>query len=157
METFDAASPEDLVAVLTDTDGVDPEFDPTTVREAYRVWTAFRAEVASNARLIVLPAWFARKEFDDATTPLLVGSVAYDDADKGAVLFDTLHTIDTNICVNEAFDIVELEETVRELDVSDEDDYIDESGKDWLPRNLATMVRYREPEPDDSITNIGTP
>jgi len=157
MDTIDAASADDLVDALVDTDAVDPDFDATTIREAFRVWEAFRADRHSDAHIVVIPDWFARKEFDDATTPLLFGTVGYDNEDKGAVLFEDLHTVDTNICVNQAFDIVTLDETVRELDISEGDEYIDDAGKDWLPRNLITVVRHREPAPDDSITTIASP
>lgn len=103
--------------------------------ELWTVWTERYENGADDDVLVALPSWFAQDEFG-RNRPYFFASIEHDDPDSGAILFSDARQIDINIIENGIWSEVTMTETLDVLDVSDENDYIDEQGKVWTPRSL---------------------
>lgn len=103
--------------------------------ELWRVWSFRYGNGATDDVLVGLPDWFAENEVGKKR-PFFFASIEHDDSDKGAVLFSDARLVDPSIIENQVWDDVTVTETLELLDISDEDDYIDEPGKIWVPRSL---------------------
>lgn len=104
------------------------------VEELWEIWS-FRAENGSDDIVVTVPEWFSTEEFG-VRRPVFFAKVEYDADDKKAVLFDDIRLVDVSVLENEVWDQVTITETLDLLDLSDENDYLDESGMDWIPRSL---------------------
>lgn len=121
----------------------DNNLNPAQLSELWDLWGRYETEFG-DVLLIVVPEWFSENEFDaerDIRRPLLFGQVEHDDPDSGAVLFSEVDMVDISVVENEALGKAQLavRECVDRLDISADDDYIDESGKVWIPRSLMTI------------------
>jgi len=107
--------------------------------ELWDVWTDY-IDWHGDSLLLMVPGWFAESEFG-SRRPFLFAEVEYDDPENGAVLFSETHMANISIIENEALGDAEvpIETCVEEFDISDEDDYIEESGHVWIPRSLLTI------------------
>lgn len=138
-DTKSVTSPEELRSAM-ETD--DYEISEPGVGALYDVWSDTLEEHSNDTLLVVLPEWFSEKELD-MRRPYLLASIEYDNSDKGAVLFSNTQIVDVSIVENDAYEFVPLDDVLTELDISDENDYIDESGLIWIPR--AVMSLYERP------------
>lgn len=110
--------------------------------ELWELWSAH----GPDKKLVLLPEWFSENEFG-ARRPFLFTSVEHDDPDSGAVLFSDAVLVDISIVENGVFtqsDEIEVDDAVTVLDISEEDDYIDEPGKVWIPRSLMSVYEQTE-------------
>jgi hypothetical protein len=131
-------SVSDLSEFTTALDGADDvELDTEGMVELWDIWSA-RADDGHDQYLVVVPEWFAGQEFGKRR-PFFFGSSEFDDPGKGAMLFSDVQMIDISIVENGAFDRVSMDHTLELLDISEEDDYIDEAGLIWIPRSLMTV------------------
>lgn len=126
-------SEADFVEAVANTDE-DPFGRDEERAECYKLWTKFVGERGPYA-LVMLPNWFADNEFG-IRRPVLLAIVEHDDPDSGAVLFSSGQMVNISVIDNLALDQLGMDAAVDELDISDDDDYIDESGKMWIPRSL---------------------
>jgi hypothetical protein len=120
----------------------EPELTAEQMVELWDIWEDFRRnwETQSTTYLVAVPQWYMLEEIG-IRRPFLFAETEYDNFSKDAVLWGNAQLIDISIVENAVFDQVSLEETVEELDVSADNDYIDESGKMWIPRKLMTTFR----------------
>lgn len=120
----------------------EPELTAEQMVELWDIWEDFRInwETHSTTYLVAVPQWYMLEEIG-IRRPFLFAETEYDNFSKDAVLWGNTQLIDISIVENAVFDQVSLEETVEELDVSADNDYIDESGKMWIPRKLMTTFR----------------
>lgn len=105
--------------------------------ELWDLWSQFIDE-HGDCKLVLVPEWFSESEYG-ARRPYLFAQVEHDDSSSGAVLFSSTQMVNISVVENEVFGDVPLHQTFDVLDVSQEDDYIDESGKVWIPRSLMTV------------------
>lgn len=124
---------DEFVQEITQIEDLDITDDGS--RELWRVWEFRYENGATDDVLVALPPWFAQDEFDKRR-PFFFAQIEHDDEDSGAILFKDARLIDINIIENEIWDEVTITDTLEVLDVSDENDYIDETGKVWTPRSL---------------------
>lgn len=122
----------------------DPSLDAAQIVELWDIWDTFRSEYPSESTqyLVAVPQWYMLDEVG-IRRPFFFAETEYDDFSKDAVLWGDTYLIDISIIENTAFNAVSIDETVNELDVSDDNDYIDESGKIWIPRKLMTTFRVK--------------
>lgn len=132
-ETITVATQDEFVQEAVAIDALD--LSEAGANELWRVWTERYENGAKDDVLVALPSWFAQDEFG-RNRPYFFASIEHDDPDKGAILFTDARQIDINVIENEIWDKVTMTETLDVLDISDDDDYIDESGKVWSPRSL---------------------
>jgi hypothetical protein len=116
----------------------DLELTDEGASELWRVWEFRYSNGAEDDVLVALPGWFAREEFD-RSWPYFFAKVEHDDPDKGAILFKDARLINVNVVENAIWDDVTISETVETLDISDENEHIDEKGKVWTPRSLMSI------------------
>jgi hypothetical protein len=127
----------ELQTLLDATEDI-PDLDSESVDDLWDIVVAY-CDQESDGYLLLLPEWFTQKEFD-FRRPFMIGQIEFDRDDKGAVLFSDTHIIDVSIVENGVWDVAEYDETIEQLDISDEDDHIDEPGLVWIPRTLMTPV-----------------
>lgn len=113
----------------------DLELSDDGARELWRIWQFRYDNGAEDDVLVALPGWFAQDEFGKRR-PYFFASIEHDDPDSGAILFSDARLIDVNVVENGIWDQVTVSEALSVLDISDDDDYIDEAGKVWCPRSL---------------------
>lgn len=120
----------------------EPSLDPSQMVELWDIWQSFRSEYPSESTqyLVTVPQWYMLDEVG-IRRPFFFAETEYDDYSKDAVLWGNTYLIDISIVENTVFDAVSINETVDKLDVSADNDYIDESGKIWIPRKLMTTFR----------------
>lgn len=136
MSTAEAVTGEDnLVELLGDND--DLNLQEGSIREVWDIWQT-RNENGQAGVLVSVPDWFAGEEFG-ARRPLLFAQIEHDDPEKGAVLFSSTFMLDISIVENEVWEQVTLTETLDQLDMSDDNEYIDEPGLVWIPRSLMSV------------------
>lgn len=105
--------------------------------ELYDIWLQYVQE--NDERILFqVPEWFSENEFG-ARRPFIIASVEHDDPDSGAILFSDCQMVNISVVENEALAKLKFEDSYDELDISPGDDYIDESGKTWVPRSLMTV------------------
>lgn len=102
--------------------------------ELYDIWLEY-INNNGDRHLFMVPEWFSENEFG-ARRPFLIATVEHDDPDSGAVLFSDTQMVNISVVENHALAKLEFSDSYDELDISDGDDYIDESGKTWVPRSL---------------------
>lgn len=108
--------------------------------ELYDIWSQYTEENGDRV-LFLVPEWFSENEFG-ARRPFIVASVEHDDPDSGAILFSDCQMVNISVVENEALGDLPASDSFDELDISPGDDYIDESGKTWVPRSLMTVFRH---------------
>lgn len=139
VDTIPVTSREHFVTI-----GGEQEEDPLNGgqrSELYDIWDEYVAEHGDRV-LFLVPEWFSENEFD-ARRPYMIASVEHDDPDSGAVLFSDTQMVNISVVENEALGALEFDQCFDELDISEDDDYIDESGKTWVPRSLMTVFRRK--------------
>lgn len=125
----------------------DLELTEAGAEELWRVWEFRYENGATDDVLVALPGWFAQDEFDKRF-PYFFASIEYDNEEKGAVLFSDARLIDVNVVENAIWDDVTISETVEVLDISDQNDHIDEKGKIWIPRSLMYIFEMNDGQTD---------
>jgi len=116
------------------------ELNDAQCEELWDVWSEY-VDAYGDTRLVLVPEWFSENEFG-SRRPFVFASVEHDDPDSGAVLFSDAELVNISIVENTALTTtpqIGLEEATEQLDVSGDDDYIDEPGKVWIPRSLMTV------------------
>ena len=127
----------------------DLNLDLDSAEELWNIWTKRYENGADEDVLVALPAWFAQKELDK-NWPYFFAKIEHDDPEKGAILFDSARLVDVNVIGNCIFDQVTMTDALEVLDISDDDDYIDERGKIWAPRSQMYIFERKDefdPEP----------
>lgn len=116
------------------------ELNKAQLGELYDIWQEY---VDNNGErvLFMVPGWFSENEFG-ARRPYLIATVGHDDPSSGAILFEDVQMVNISVVENEALGKLKFEDSYDELDISDGDDYIDESGKTWVPRSLMTVFAH---------------
>lgn len=132
-DTTKVSNKHDFVQDIVARDDLDLTDDGA--EELWNVWTERYENGADEDVLVALPSWFAQDEFG-RNRPYFFAHIEHDDPDKGAILFTDARQIDINILENGIWDQVTMTETLDVLDISEDDDYIDEQGKVWSPRSL---------------------
>jgi hypothetical protein len=111
--------------------------------ELWDIWQYRHNNGADNDVLVALPDWFAQDEFGK-NRPYFFASIERDEDDSGAILFSDARLIDISIIENGVWDDVTISETVELLDVTDDNEYIDEKGKVWTPRSLMSIFAIED-------------
>lgn len=109
------------------------------LEELWSLWSKYIDE-RGDTLLIQIPEWFSESELH-ARRPFLLGEVEHDDPDSGAVLFSDVHRVNISVVENQVLTDGHLgiQNYARLLDISDEDDYIDDPGFFWIPRSIMTV------------------
>lgn len=150
-------SKDDFVQEIVSDEDLDITDDGAA--ELWRVWQYRYNNGAEDDVLVALPGWFAQDEFGK-NRPYFFAKVERDEDDSGAVLFKDARLIDVNIIENGIWDEVTITETLTLLDVTGDNDYIDEKGKVWTPRSLMSIFAIADDDSESSgsgITDIATP
>jgi len=109
-------------------------------RELWDIWSEFDDE-HGEFMLIVIPEWLSEEELG-MRRPFLFARVEYDDDSKGAVLFGDAHILDIGAVENKALTMVDsmnIDDVVTPLDITGDNEYIDEPGLIWVPRSQMTV------------------
>ena len=136
----------DHFAIVADEEAEDSDddFNRGQYSELYDIWQDY-ADANGDRVLFKVPGWFSENEFG-ARRPFLIATIGHDDPSSGAILFEDVQMINISVVENEALcdlqDDDGFDRTYDELDISADDDYIDESGKTWVPRSLMTVFRH---------------
>lgn len=150
METITVHTEDEFVRQLV-SDQTDVDVTSDGAAELWQIWSERFESGNDNELLVVLPPWYARDELD-RSWPYLFAESEFDNAEKKAVLFDNARMVNINIVENEIWSRVTMTEAIEPVDITDDNDYIDEKGKLWIPRSLMTVFQ-REPA-GDSLTGI---
>lgn len=147
------ASQDEFVQAIVSDDDLSLTDDGAA--ELWRVWQYRYENGAHDDVLVALPDWFAQEEFG-RNRPYFFAKIERDEDDSGAVLFKDARLIDINVIENEIWDDVTVSETLTLLDVTGDNEYIDEKGKDWIPRSLMRVFEMDgdEDEQGTGITDI---
>ena len=137
VDTIPVESADHFVTVCGEQE--DNDLNASQCRELYELWERYSNE-RGECYLILVPEWFSSKEFG-ARRPYTFADVEHDDPSSGAVLFGDSQMVDISLVENESTDAVELDFAVEQLDISEDDDYIDEGGLVWIPRSLLTCFK----------------
>lgn len=137
VETVPVTSQDHFVTACSSAE--ENELNDAQLAELWELWSRYEQEHGAH-KLVLVPEWFSESEFD-ARRPFLFTTVERDDADSGAVLFSDTDMVNISVIENEVLtdNGLPLESCVEELDVSDDDDYIDDPGYVWIPRSLMTV------------------
>ncbi len=111
--------------------------------ELYDVWEEYSEEFG-EAVLVLVPEWFSENEFNSGRRPYFFATVEHDDPSSGAVLFSNGQLVNISVVENQVLADVSIEQSIEQLDISKQDDYIDEPGKVWIPRSLMTVFEMIE-------------
>jgi len=137
-DTTVISNKDDLVAACSSVDE-NPLNEPS-IEVLYDIWSDYLEE-HSSAHIILVPEWFSEKEFG-IRRPFVFADIEHDDESSGAILFSSAEMVDISVVENDAYAFVSLSDTTETLDISDDDDYIDEAGKIWIPRSLMTLFEH---------------
>lgn len=153
----------DTIAVVTQDEFVkesvsidDLDLTDQGAEELWRIWTQRYENGADDDVLVALPGWFAQDEFG-RNRPYFFAQIEHDDPDSGAILFSDARQININVIENGIWDEVTMTEALDVLDVSDENEYIDEKGKVWTPRSLMHIfkrVDEQDAPPTDGLAGV---
>ena len=105
------------------------------LKELYAVWEDYVAENGESV-LVLVPEWFSENEFNSGRRPYFFATVEHDDPSSGAILFSNAQLVNISVVENQVLADVSLDQSIEQLDISANDDYIDEPGKVWVPRSL---------------------
>lgn len=141
-DTTQVSSKDDFVQSIVSHDDLDMTDDGAA--ELWRIWTERYENGADEDVLVALPSWFAQDEFG-RNRPYFFAQIEHDDPDSGAILFSDARQIDINVIENGIWDQVTMTKALDVLDVSGDNDYIDESGKVWTPRSLMHIFERVDP------------
>ncbi len=111
--------------------------------ELYELWTDY-IDTFGDCMLVVVPEWFSENEFESGRRPFFFAQVEHDDPSSGAILFSSVDLLNISVVENQVFGDVSIDQSIEELDISQNDDYIDEPGKVWIPRSLMTVFERIE-------------
>lgn len=134
-ETVVVSSGDELAEALTTLDN--NPLDSGGANELWDIWTDW-TEAGHDHHLLHIPGWFSDNELD-ARRPFLFVKIEYDDDSKGTVLFDDCRIVDISIVENKVWDKVSMTQTLEMLDISEDDDHLDDPGMIWIPRSIYTM------------------
>lgn len=137
METIPVSSAADLVEHINGADEI--ELSGDAAEDCWRLWHK-RQQRGSDTYLVAVANWVSRDKFD-ANRPVFFAEEEYDNADKGAVLFSDIRTIDHNILEAGMYDDVSVNELLEPVDRSDTE-HIDEPGLAWIPRTSMMVFEY---------------
>jgi len=145
VETIPVESELDFIDELSELE--DCDLNDGQLSELWTLWSDYLVEKRPDANLVMVPEWFSENEFEAGRRPYLFATVEHDDESSGAVLWSNADLVDINVVENKVFSDLPIDqselsvdESVEELDISAVDDYIDEPGKIWIPRSLATVL-----------------
>jgi len=102
--------------------------------ELWKMWEYRHRNGADEDYLIFVPKWLADNDFGQQW-PYMFAGIEYDDESKGSVLFRDIRLIDPSVIENGMWSEFSLSEATEVLDVSKENDYVDEPGKMWIARS----------------------
>ena len=149
VDTIPVQSKEHFVTVFDEeTDDDEHNLNDEQLAELYESWSDFKSEYGDDYKLVVVPDWFSESDFESGRRPFIFANVEHDDPSSGAVLWSDAQLLDPSVVENTMFSQIPIDQSgggvdianvTDELDISDTDDYIDESGKAWVPRSLATV------------------
>ena len=157
VDAYTVDGPTDLVETASACDLNQNQLSGEQFTDLWDLWE-LRADMFGPCVLVAVQEWFASDEFG-ALRPFVFAQIEHDDPSSGAVLFADAQLIDISIvrgghvdAIADADNSLTFGRVVTELDISDSDDYIDESGKAWIPRSLMTVFEF----PDDMFdTAVG--
>jgi hypothetical protein len=131
--------------------------DDADASELWDIWTERYENGADDDVLVAIPSWFADSEFG-MERPFLFAEIEYDDDDKGAILFSNARIVDINVVTNGLWSSgdVSMSETLTVVDQTDDNEYIDETGKLWCPRSIMTIYE-RDDSPQTDFTDLSRP
>jgi len=163
VDAYTVDGPAEFAETATDLDMNQNQLSGDQFTDLWDLWD-LRTEMFGPCSLVVVQEWFASDEFG-ALRPFVFAQVEHDDPSSGAVLFVDAQLIDISIVRGGHVDAIADPDTeltfgrvVTELDISSTDDYIDESGKAWIPRSLMTVFQLpedSEPETPDTDAAVG--
>ena len=142
VDTIPVQGDDHFIAAAADVE--DCDLNTGQLSELYELWQSYQDE-HGDRKLVLIPDWFSENEFDTGRRPYFFATVEHDDPDSGAVLWSNGDLIDISVIENEAlesmqtFDDSYLEACTEALDISDDDEYIDDAGKTWVPRSIQTV------------------
>lgn len=143
VDTISVQSVDEFAQQLQDVEA--NTLDEAGARDLYEAWSELNSGLTDNDKLLVVEDWLTGEELG-RRRPYMLGRVEYDDASKGAVLFTNLRTVDVSIFENHVLDDFlemdqsrSMEDVLEEVDISDDNDYIDEAGLMWVPRSQMTV------------------
>jgi hypothetical protein len=134
VDTVEVTDAAELANVATNDDNLD--MIQSQYEELWDIWYT-TCEEFGDCKLITIPDWLAKDSFGERR-PILVGNIEHDDEEKGAVLFRNLRKINISIVENRALTEVtgiEPEDLAEPVDISDDNDYVEEAGLSWIPRS----------------------
>ena len=108
------------------------------LEELYDVWTEYY-QTHDDSVLVLVPDWFSENEFNSGRRPYFFATIEHDDPSSGAILFSNANLLNISVVENKVLAEVSIEQSIEQLDISKDDDYIDEAGKVWIPRSLMTV------------------
>jgi len=129
METTTVDSPDAMLETIRSHEHVDYD-DADAITELWDVWN-FRLDTGNNEYLILIPEWMSDSDLGKRR-PALLGTVEYDEPEKGAVLWDA-YSVDVSIVENGVWDQVSIDQVLEQIDLSDTD-HLDEPGLTWVSR-----------------------
>lgn len=139
VETLSAADEDEFAALVEEhSNGIEE-------RGGRQLWSATE-QIQSDTQfldpLVLLVEPWLMQENLGKRRPVLVGTVEHDDESKGAILFDDLYALDISIFENAVWDdeSVILCDIMEKVDISDENDYIDDPQMMWIPRSQLTAI-----------------
>lgn len=139
VETITVSSREEFDEALR-TSEENPLSETVHRNQCYDCWREHVDSVGERL-CILIPEWFADSEIG-IRRPIIFAEVEYDDPDSGAVLFSNMEMLNISVVENEALGDLGMSVATETLDISDEDDYIDEAGKMWVPRSLMEVFEH---------------
>ena len=151
-ETTSVSSRDEFVQKSVADDDLDLTDDGAA--ELWRIWTERYENGAEDDVLVALPSWFAQDEFG-RNRPYFFAKIEHDDPDSGAILFSGARQIDVNVIENEIWDQVTMTKALDVLDVTEDNEYIDERGKVWTPRSLMHIFERTEQSSMDEFESGG--
>jgi hypothetical protein len=149
VDTLPVQSKEHFVTIFAEeTDDEEHDLNNEQLSELYESWSEFNERYGDTFKLVVVPNWFSESDFESGRRPFIFANVEHDDPSSGAVLWSEAQLLDPSVVENQMFSQVPIDRSsggvdianvTDELDISDTDEYIDESGKAWVPRSLSTV------------------
>lgn len=150
METITVSNRREFIDEVMDANiGDRDEPLPLSKEGADELWTiwSYRLRNGAGELLVFVPEWIAENDYG-RRWPYLFCQTEYDDDSKGAVLFRDIRMVDPSIVEGGYWSDVTMDDVLAKLDISDENDYVDDPGKAWIARSMMTVFEYEE-ETDD--------
>lgn len=120
------------------------ELTPEEQSTAASVWQLWRQ---TDQLLVYAEPWVTQQGIG-AERPFLLADVEHDDPSSGAILFDNVRTMEIGSVRSQKSDRFSFERIVENdhaseadgyIDISPDDDYIDDPRMMWVPREYSTI------------------